>query len=74
MEVVDLAKKTNLDVDNDNVQELLDSHSQELIMDEPIEMHEQGEDIEELESLDPVQSENRMTVGNLIKDLCFIEK
>ncbi|GFW13193.1 hypothetical protein TNCV_4120941 [Trichonephila clavipes] len=39
-----------LKVDSDDVQELLDSHSQELTMDELIEMHEQ--DIEELESLD----------------------
>ncbi|GFW69274.1 hypothetical protein TNCV_486231 [Trichonephila clavipes] len=30
-------------------------------------MHEQKHDIEELETLDPVQSEDRMAVGNLQK-------
>ncbi|GFW47955.1 hypothetical protein TNCV_2401421 [Trichonephila clavipes] len=34
-------------------------------MNELIDMHEQEQDIKELESLDPVQSENRVTVGNL---------
>ncbi|GFX93768.1 hypothetical protein TNCV_1589441 [Trichonephila clavipes] len=43
-EVVDLARQINLEVDSDDVQELLDSHNQEL----PIEkMHEQN--IEELQ-------------------------
>ncbi|GFW82425.1 nose resistant to fluoxetine protein 6 [Trichonephila clavipes] len=60
-EVVDHAGKRNLEVDSDDAQELLDSHNQELTIDELIEMHEQ--DIQELESLDPVQSEDRMTVG-----------
>ncbi|GFV44841.1 hypothetical protein TNCV_563901 [Trichonephila clavipes] len=32
-----------------------------------IEMHEQKQDIEELESLDPIQSEDRITVRNLIE-------
>ncbi|GFV45415.1 zinc finger BED domain-containing protein 4-like [Trichonephila clavipes] len=36
-------------------------------MDELIEMHEQEQDIEELESLDLVQSEDRMMVGNWIE-------
>ncbi|GFW75180.1 DUF4817 domain-containing protein [Trichonephila clavipes] len=49
--------QTNLEVVSDDVQELLDTHNQELTMDELIEMHEQEQDIEELESLDPVQSE-----------------
>ncbi|GFX03101.1 hypothetical protein TNCV_4288841 [Trichonephila clavipes] len=48
----------NLELDSVFVQELLDSHNHELIIDELIEMHEQG--IEEHESLDLVQSENRM--------------
>ncbi|GFU63906.1 transposable element Tcb2 transposase [Trichonephila clavipes] len=46
-------RQENLDVNSDSVPELLDS------IDELIEMHEQ--DIEELESLDAVPSENRMT-------------
>ncbi|GFW13158.1 putative DD41D transposase [Trichonephila clavipes] len=60
--VVDLARKISLKADSDDVQELLDSHNQELIMDKLIEMHEQ--DIVEFESLDHVQSEDRMTVRN----------
>ncbi|GFT87831.1 hypothetical protein TNCV_799411 [Trichonephila clavipes] len=51
-------------VDSDYVQELLDFHNQELTLDELIDMHGQEQDIEELEFLDPVQSEDRMTVGN----------
>ncbi|GFT40000.1 hypothetical protein TNCV_12401 [Trichonephila clavipes] len=41
-------------VDSDEFQELIDSHNQELTNDDHIAMHE--EDIEELESLDPVQT------------------
>ncbi|XP_023218164.1 uncharacterized protein LOC111620476 [Centruroides sculpturatus] len=37
-EVVDLARQINLEVDSDDVQELLDSHNQELTIDELIEM------------------------------------
>lgn len=37
-EVVDIAKQLNLEVDNDGVHELLDSHNQELTIDEVIEM------------------------------------
>ncbi|GFX03012.1 hypothetical protein TNCV_3261581 [Trichonephila clavipes] len=42
-----LSRQINLEVDSDDVQELLDSHNQELTMDELIEMHEQEQDIEE---------------------------
>ncbi|GFX20967.1 hypothetical protein TNCV_80221 [Trichonephila clavipes] len=35
-------------------------------------MHEQV--VKELESLDPVQSEDRMTVGNLMEGLSLVEK
>ncbi|GFY10243.1 hypothetical protein TNCV_2629221 [Trichonephila clavipes] len=45
--------------DSDDVQELLDSNNQELTIDKLIEMHDQ--DIEELESLDPVQTKDGMT-------------
>ncbi|GFY00519.1 hypothetical protein TNCV_2139161 [Trichonephila clavipes] len=38
-------------------------------MDELIEMHEQEQDIQELESLDPVLSDNRMTVEERAKIL-----
>ncbi|GFT06545.1 hypothetical protein TNCV_3356631 [Trichonephila clavipes] len=55
-EVVDLAWQIYLEVDTpDDVQELLDSHNKELAIDEPIEMREIEQDIEE--SLDPVQLE-----------------
>ncbi|GFV30653.1 hypothetical protein TNCV_1777061 [Trichonephila clavipes] len=39
-EVVDHARQINLELDSDDVQELLDSHYQELTMDHLIEMHE----------------------------------
>ncbi|GFV16578.1 hypothetical protein TNCV_4417671 [Trichonephila clavipes] len=64
-EVAYHARKINLEVNSDDIQELQDSHNQELAIDELIEMHEQEQDIEELESLDPVQSEDQMMVGNL---------
>ncbi|GFT04571.1 hypothetical protein TNCV_333551 [Trichonephila clavipes] len=66
-EVIDLARKINLDVNSDNLQELLVSINRELTIDELIEMHEQ--DIEEDESLGSVQSEDRMMVGNLAEVL-----
>ncbi|GFU50334.1 uncharacterized protein TNCV_301661 [Trichonephila clavipes] len=56
--VVDLARQINLEVDSDDVQEQLDSYNQKLITDELIEMHEQDQDIEELDSLDVAQSED----------------
>ncbi|GFT92770.1 hypothetical protein TNCV_739581 [Trichonephila clavipes] len=57
-EVVDFAKQINLEGDVDDVQELLDSHNQQLTTDEPIEMYDQQQDVEELESVDPVQSKD----------------
>ncbi|GFX62390.1 hypothetical protein TNCV_1381151 [Trichonephila clavipes] len=59
-------------MDSEDVQEFLDFHNQELTTDGLTEMHEQ--DIEKLESLDPVQSENQMTFGNSIESLSLIEK
>ncbi|GFU10072.1 hypothetical protein TNCV_557801 [Trichonephila clavipes] len=41
-------RQINLEVDNDDVQELLDSHNQELTVNELIEMHEQQQGIEGL--------------------------
>lgn len=40
------------EIGNDDVEELLDSHSQELTLDELIEMREQEQGIEEPDSLD----------------------
>ncbi|GFW56104.1 hypothetical protein TNCV_375101 [Trichonephila clavipes] len=40
-EVVDLAGQINLEGDSDAIQELLDFHNQELIIDNLINMHEQ---------------------------------
>ncbi|GFV42479.1 hypothetical protein TNCV_289661 [Trichonephila clavipes] len=59
IQVVDLAKHLNLEVNSDDVQELLNSHNQALAIDELIEMYEQEQDIEEREpeSLEPVQSQ-----------------
>ncbi|GFT75761.1 hypothetical protein TNCV_3125541 [Trichonephila clavipes] len=51
--VIDFSIQINLEVDRDNIHELLAFHNQELTIDELIEMQEQ--DIEEHESLDPVQ-------------------
>ncbi|GFW46365.1 hypothetical protein TNCV_4810531 [Trichonephila clavipes] len=50
VEEVYLARQINLEVDSDEVQELLDSHIQELVIVELIEMHEQEQDIQKLES------------------------
>ncbi|GFT54414.1 hypothetical protein TNCV_2727481 [Trichonephila clavipes] len=61
-EVVDFARKIYLEVDSDDVQELLDSHHPELTIDELMKMLEK--DIEELESLDPIQSEDQIKIGN----------
>ncbi|CAH2016354.1 unnamed protein product [Acanthoscelides obtectus] len=73
-EVVDIAKQLNLEVDNDDVQELLDSHNQELTIDEVIEMRKYEQDIEQTDSLDPVESVNQMTIANLTEGLNSIEK
>ncbi|GFW60988.1 hypothetical protein TNCV_4871981 [Trichonephila clavipes] len=62
----------NLEVDSDDVQKPLDSHNLELTIDEIIQMHEQ--DIEKLGVLDPFQSKDRMTFGNLKEGLSLIKK
>ncbi|GFV29660.1 hypothetical protein TNCV_330261 [Trichonephila clavipes] len=63
-EVVDFARQLKLEVDSYDIQEL-DSHDQELPIDELIKMHEQEQGIEKFESSDPVQSDDRMMVCNL---------
>ncbi|GFV48947.1 hypothetical protein TNCV_1093471 [Trichonephila clavipes] len=60
-----IIRQINSEVDSDDVQELPDSHNQELTMDELREMHGQEQDIEELVFVDPVQSKDRMTIDNL---------
>ncbi|GFY10250.1 hypothetical protein TNCV_2629291 [Trichonephila clavipes] len=47
-------------MNSDDVQGLLESHNQELTIDGLIEIHEKEQGIEEPESLEPVQSEDRM--------------
>ncbi|GFW83333.1 uncharacterized protein TNCV_2544311 [Trichonephila clavipes] len=64
-----MERQINLEKDNDDVQQMMDSHNQELTIDELIEMHEQKR-----LSLDRVQTEDRMTVGNFTEDLSLIEK
>ncbi|GFX17213.1 hypothetical protein TNCV_2857361 [Trichonephila clavipes] len=54
-EVVELATQMHLEVDSDDVQELLYSHNQKLTIDELIEIHEQEQNVEKLESNDPFQ-------------------
>ena len=44
-ELIYIAKQLNLEVDNDDVQELLDSHNQELTIDEFIKMRQYEQDI-----------------------------
>ncbi|GFW32127.1 tigger transposable element-derived protein 1 [Trichonephila clavipes] len=72
--IVNLARQINSEADSDGVQELLDSQNWELTIDELIEMNEQEQDIGEFDSLDPFQSEDRITVGNLTESLSLIEK
>ncbi|GFW70915.1 hypothetical protein TNCV_2196031 [Trichonephila clavipes] len=67
-EIVDFARQINLVVDSGDVQELLDSHNQELTMDELVEMYEREQDIEEL--VFRLSSIRRsITVGNWIEGL-----
>ncbi|GBP58675.1 Tigger transposable element-derived protein 1 [Eumeta japonica] len=73
-DVVELGRQINLEVDSDDVQELLDSHNEELTIDELITMREQEEEIDNHDSLDPVQLEDQMTLGNLTEALSSIEK
>ncbi|GFW98712.1 tigger transposable element-derived protein 1 [Trichonephila clavipes] len=73
-DVVNLARHINLEGDSDDIHDFLDTHNQKLTLDEFIEMHEQEQDIAKLESLGPVQSKDRMNVGNLTKGLSLILK
>ncbi|GFT59219.1 hypothetical protein TNCV_3891681 [Trichonephila clavipes] len=73
-DAVDLARKISLKVYSDDVQELLDSYYQEVIVDELIEMLKQEQDIVDVESLDPVQSEEPMTVGHFTEGFGLFEK
>ncbi|GFU41124.1 hypothetical protein TNCV_4838681 [Trichonephila clavipes] len=45
-EFADLPSHINVELDSEEVQKLLNSHNQELAIDELIEMHEQKQDIE----------------------------
>ncbi|GFW09506.1 hypothetical protein TNCV_3996131 [Trichonephila clavipes] len=72
--VVDLSLQINLKIDCVFVQELLDSLNQELTFHELIEVHDRNQGIVELVSSDLVQSEDGMTVENLIEVLSLIEK
>ncbi|GFW20887.1 hypothetical protein TNCV_1051081 [Trichonephila clavipes] len=73
-EFVDRDRQKKLEMDSDEVQELLKINNQELTTDELIEMHEQEQDIEELQSLNPVQLEDRTSVGNFIEGISLIDK
>ncbi|GFX03906.1 hypothetical protein TNCV_4678111 [Trichonephila clavipes] len=46
-QTVDLVTQTNLEVDSEDVQGLLNSHNQELTIDDLTEIHNQEQDIEE---------------------------
>ncbi|GFX86363.1 hypothetical protein TNCV_2562521 [Trichonephila clavipes] len=62
-----------LKVDSD-ARKLLDFDNLDLTIDELIEMHEQEQDVEQIETLDSFQSENRMTVVYVTEDLSLIKK
>ncbi|GFW40031.1 hypothetical protein TNCV_5117141 [Trichonephila clavipes] len=66
-EVIDCGMEINLEMDTDDVRELLVFYNQTLTTDELIEMHEKGRGIEELESLDPVQSEGLRLVEEVLQ-------
>ncbi|GFU36510.1 hypothetical protein TNCV_796131 [Trichonephila clavipes] len=72
--VVCLTRQKELEGDRKDVQKLLDSYNHELTIDELIEMHEQEQCIEYFESLDPVLTEDQITVGNSTEGLNLIEK
>ncbi|GFX56654.1 hypothetical protein TNCV_494021 [Trichonephila clavipes] len=57
-EIFDLSRQINLEVDSSDILELLDSHKQELTINELIEMHEH--DIKKLGFFDPIHLEDRM--------------
>ncbi|GFT72913.1 hypothetical protein TNCV_1976351 [Trichonephila clavipes] len=73
-EFADFGSQINLEVESDDIQELLHSHNQKLTIDELTQMHEQKQDIEEVFSLDPIQLEAQMMVGNSTEGLSLIEK
>ncbi|GFU09032.1 hypothetical protein TNCV_1318981 [Trichonephila clavipes] len=76
-EDVDLERQINLEMESDDVQKLLDSYNQEemtILMRAPRNACiSKCQDVDEFESLDLVQSEDRITIGNLTEDLSFIE-
>ncbi|GFX19268.1 hypothetical protein TNCV_3014121 [Trichonephila clavipes] len=59
-EVVDLTRQINLEMDSDDIQELLNSHNPDLVIDEFIKMPELEQGIEEMEYLDLIQLEDRI--------------
>ncbi|CAH4032450.1 unnamed protein product [Pieris brassicae] len=71
-DVIELGRQINLEVDSVDVQELLDSHNEEFTIDELITMREQEEEMDNHDSLDPVQLEDQMTVGNFTEALSSI--
>lgn len=64
---VDLAGQLNLEANSDDIRELLDSHSQELIIDALIAMGEQEHDIEEPYSLGLVNGWNSLHCGRSVR-------
>ncbi|GFW72828.1 hypothetical protein TNCV_1266711 [Trichonephila clavipes] len=71
--VVDPVRQINVELGSGNVQEL-DSLNQELTINELVEKHQQEQGIQELESLNPVQSEDRITIRSLIEGPILLKK
>ncbi|KAL3280856.1 hypothetical protein HHI36_004085 [Cryptolaemus montrouzieri] len=67
-EVVDIAKQLFTRIAR------FTRHNQKLTIDELIKVREHEQDIEQTDSLDPVESENQMTIANLTEGLNSIEK
>ncbi|GFW58827.1 hypothetical protein TNCV_4046661 [Trichonephila clavipes] len=64
-------RQINIRMGSYDVQEVLDFHNQQLAMDELMKVHEKNQNIE---SLYPVHTADRMMAGNWTEDLGLIEK
>ncbi|KAJ8942380.1 hypothetical protein NQ318_011727 [Aromia moschata] len=70
-DVVTLARRLNLEVDSEDVDELLKSHDEELTLDDLIDMRQQN--AMEDEDSEPVAQEKQMPIAKLTESLDFIE-
>lgn len=71
-ETLSLAMRLDLEVVKEDITELLESHNQELTVDELIEIQEENA-VEESEESESVPAAEQMTIAKLIEGLDFIE-